>query len=564
MIPSQLQPLVNHLWQSTLFVAVAGLLTLALGKNQAQTRYGLWLAASVKFLIPFSILVQAGSHFGRQTPSAIPQSSLSSVIEQVSRPFALSVSFAAPPAAQPSSANLILAILCAAWAIGFVILVSSWWQRWRVIRAALRTASPLHLPINMEAVTSPAFQEPGVFGILRPVLLLPDGIIGHLTPPQLEAILTHELCHVRRRDNLATAVHLLVEAVFWFHPLVWWLGARLMEERERACDEEVLRMGTEPEVYAEGILKICELYVESRLQCVAGVTGANLKKRIEAIMTNRIALGLNSGKKLLLAATGLLAASGPLIVGMANGGLVKAQSEARLAFEVASVRQRVVSGMIRRPWSSNIHCPPLLHCGISGNKFNEEAASLTDLIMDAYAVKRFQISGLPRWGDTGFDVYDIVARVEGDKTPTIDQARRMLQALLADRFQLKLHHETRELPVYALVAAKNGPKLTPMRDACSVPGLAGGDGGRGGGGGDDGWKHLLDMLSVSQGGAVIDRTGLEGRYCTLDGQEPLMAVTDADSTIFTAVEEKLGLKLLPQKGPVDVLVIDSVERPSEN
>ncbi len=85
--------------------------------------------------------------------------------------------------------------------------------------------------------------EPGVFGILRPVLLLPEGITDRLTPAQLEAVIAHELCHVRRRDNLTAAIHMVVETVFWFHPLVWWIRARLVEERERACDEEVLRAG---------------------------------------------------------------------------------------------------------------------------------------------------------------------------------------------------------------------------------------------------------------------------------------------------------------------------------
>ncbi len=126
-------------------------------------------------------------------------------------------------------------------------------------------------------------------GLLRPILLLPAGIAERLTPPQLEAVLAHELCHVRRRDNLFASIHMIVEAIFWFHPLVWWIGARLVEERERACDEEVLSLGSEPHVYAEAILNVCKLYVESPLVCVSGVTGANLKRRIEAIMTNRIA-----------------------------------------------------------------------------------------------------------------------------------------------------------------------------------------------------------------------------------------------------------------------------------
>src|SRR5438552_651971 len=83
-----------------------------------------------------------------------------------------------------------------------------------------------------------------------------------LRPPQLEAVLAHELCHVRRRDNLVASIHMIVEAIFWFHPLVWWIGAKLVEERERACDEEVLRLGSEPRVYAEGIVNVCKLYRE--------------------------------------------------------------------------------------------------------------------------------------------------------------------------------------------------------------------------------------------------------------------------------------------------------------
>ena len=101
-----------------------------------------------------------------------------------------------------------------------------------------------------------------------------------LTPDQLEAVFAHELCHVRRRDNLTAALHMIVEAVFWFHPLVWWLGARMVDERERACDEDVLRLGGEPQVYAESVLKVCEFYLESPVACVAGVTGSNLQKRM--------------------------------------------------------------------------------------------------------------------------------------------------------------------------------------------------------------------------------------------------------------------------------------------
>jgi bla regulator protein blaR1 len=173
-----LQPLANHLWQSTLFAAVAGLMTPVLRRNRAQTRYGLWLAASVKFLIPFSVLVEMGGRFGWHTERAMAmtQSAIPAVIEQVSRPFAAPVPLVTIPAAQSSFDSWIPTIIYGVWAIGFLTLAFCWWLRWRSLRAMLRAASPLDLPIwarkttggktaGVTAVmTSSAFVEPGVFG----------------------------------------------------------------------------------------------------------------------------------------------------------------------------------------------------------------------------------------------------------------------------------------------------------------------------------------------------------------------------------------------------------------
>ena len=328
MIPTVLQPLPNHLWQSTLFAAVAGILTLALRKNRAQIRYCLWLACSVKFLIPFSILVDAGSRFGWESARPIVQPGLSSAIEQASRPFAATAPTLASPALPVLSTAWISDSLLVVWAMGFVVLASWWYLRWRRLRDTLRAASPLELPLDMDVRTSPAFTEPVLCGVLRPVLLLPAGLAEHLTQPQLEAILAHERCHMRRRDNLAAAVHMTVEALFWFHPLVWWLGARLLEERERACDEEVLRAGCEPQAYAEGILKICELYLEASLPCVARVTGANLKQRIEAIMANRIVLRMNFATKAILATVAVAALLVPVGIGVVKGSVKKQHLDA--------------------------------------------------------------------------------------------------------------------------------------------------------------------------------------------------------------------------------------------
>jgi uncharacterized protein (TIGR03435 family) len=112
---------------------------------------------------------------------------------------------------------------------------------------------------------------------------------------------------------------MIVEAVFWFHPVVWWIGARLVEERERACDEEVLRSGNEPQIYAEGILNVCKFYQESPLVCISGVTGSNLKRRVEAIMSNRVVHNLSFSKVLLLVAAAATALGSPIAVGVVHG-----------------------------------------------------------------------------------------------------------------------------------------------------------------------------------------------------------------------------------------------------
>jgi len=262
-------------------------------------------------------------------------------------------------------------------------------------------------------MASPALLEPGIFGIFRPVLLLPEGIADRLTPEQLQSILAHELCHVKRRDNLAAAMHMLVEAAFWFHPLVWWIGARMVEERERACDEEVLRSGKEPEVYAEGILKVCRFYIESPIECVAGVTGSDLKRRIEEIMTRGIALELDLGRKLLLAIAGLVTIAGPVAVGVLNAPPMRAQTqaEARPAFEVASVKPTNADSR-----GVELHFAP-------NGRFTARGVPLLFLVSSAYNVpfQGTRLTGLDR--EIAYERYDIEATPEPGAYITATHAR---------------------------------------------------------------------------------------------------------------------------------------------
>ncbi len=148
------------------------------------------------------------------------------------------------------------------------------------------------------------------------MLLLPETLPNHLSQVETAAIIAHEACHLRRRDNLTAALHMVVEALFWFHPLVWWIGARMIAERERACDEAVVGAGHDRAVYARSLVESCRLYLQSPLSCVAGASGSNLKTRVEAIMTAPPVLPLSPLKKTLLLTAGAFAFATPVAAGL--------------------------------------------------------------------------------------------------------------------------------------------------------------------------------------------------------------------------------------------------------
>ena len=331
----------DHLWQSTIFGAGAAVLAWVLRHNRAQVRYWLWLAASVKFLVPFAALVAIGKQVGWVLPATTVPTQMPFVVTAVDVMF-FPVAASSPTPASLTPAGTVSILLFAVWSCGAAALLLRWRLRWRRVATVARAATPVHdgracvvlrrlearegMTTPIPFVSSDAPLEPCVFGILRPVLLWPRRITGRLNQDQVQAILTHELAHVRRRDNLAAAVHMVVEAVFWFHPLVWWVGGRLVDERERACDDAVLRLGTELSAYAESILETCRFCVESPLVCMARVTGLRLNKRIEDIMTNDKARTLTVGRKLLLSTVAITAIAGPVAIGVVSAPRLVAET----------------------------------------------------------------------------------------------------------------------------------------------------------------------------------------------------------------------------------------------
>jgi bla regulator protein blaR1 len=590
----------NHLWQSTLFACGIALLILALRSNRAQIRYALWLVASVKFLIPFSLLVGLGNHLASPRVSAVPRSSLYSAMEQVGQPFTSQTILAIPHATSPTffqNLSHFLPALLLVWLSGFAVVLVVWCVRWRRVSTTVRQSEPLHegrevetlrgletlagMAQQTEILSSRTSLEPGIFGITSPVLLWPVGITSHLDDAHLKSILAHELLHVRRRDNLAAAIHMLVEALFWFHPLVWWMGTRLVEERERACDEAVLESGGDRQVYAESILKICEFCVGSPLTCVSGVTGAELKTRITRIMSDQIARKLDSRRKLLLAIAFVLAVTAPIAAGILHANPRRTESQTQNT--TAALPDHTAVSLA--PSSSNGGNVTLMF-GLGG--FVSRNGSLQQLIRVAYGMEDDRIVGAPAW--LASEKYDVELKedpstVNDPRQLSLEQRASeqgaMLQRVLADRFKLALHREAREIPVYALVLAKSGPKLQQSKPGDTYPnGFGGPDGvARPGGMHFAGNNRLIAQgvliaplrahLSWQLRRTILDETGLSGTYdftLKLPDGVPLGIDNPApsesyESALSAALEQQLGLKLEPRKASMEVLVIDHVEKP---
>ena len=577
--------LANHLWQSTLFACAIGLLTVLLKSNRAAVRHGLWLAASIKFLLPFSVLIAIGSQMEWQKAPTVDQQQRQEAMEQVVEPLAV---LASPARSLPqSSSSPIATILFSVWLAGFAANGLAYWRRWWQVRAALRTASALPLDLPIPTFSSSAHLEPGVFGIFRPVLLLPGGLREHLTQTQVEAVIAHELCHVRRHDNLTFAIHMIVEALFWFYPPVRWIGARLIAERERACDEAVLRLGSDPEDYAMGIVTVCRLYLKSPLACVSGVTGSDLRRRVETIMLNRIAESMDTGKKLMLFVAGVAAVTVPLLVGIVNAPSSQAQQPAKPVpqliatsalpeFEVASIRPSAPDSNLK------VNFAP-------GGKLYITHATLRFLIKIAYDIGDDQLTGGPGWiGSKRFDVAAIPdvpvggdpANMAPDQVLLFHKATRLrLQRLLADRFQLELRKESTPMPIFALVVANGGPKhlaVTKSSGDLQLNSKAATG---------DLRATAMDMASLAKflsegqaGRPVVDTTGLRDKYdfqlewspdtsqaaVPAGGAANQQPVDTGGISIFSALQQQLGLKLVPRTSAADRLVVERAELPSAN
>ena len=429
---------------------------------------------------------------------------------------------------------------------------------------------------------------PMTYGALRPVVLMPLDAESW-SDDALSRAMIHELEHVRRGDWLSQYMARIVGALYWFHPLVWMARRRLNLEAERACDDAVLRR-SEATAYAHQLVLLAERLASTATPPLLAMAACrDLSTRVRAVLDGAQARGragvLSVATAIVVAAL-FIAAVAPLRAVRQVQALSNGAQQPPLAFETASVKPNK-SGDEERFTRVD-----------PGGGLTVVNMQLRELITWAYQIQSFQLEGGPGW--IASDRFDILAKPEREVPSTGEQdpRRMMLRTLLADRFKLVMHKETKELPIFELVLARQdgklGPQLRPAAVDCAARAAAARAGTPPPSSGPPGpgfCGTTMNPVSVRGGGAtmamlaslleraakrlVIDRTGLADNWdlevnYTPDrsqlppGVELPSSIDPNGPSLFTALEEQLGLKLRPARGPVEVLVINSVQQPTPN
>jgi bla regulator protein blaR1 len=530
-------------------------------------------------------------------------------------PIVMSPDFTAPQAAPAPAGSIdassqrarpsMEALLIAAWAIGaslFLTPVLVTPGRLRQLRGTARRwhegedlvraiGSGVHRPVAVLIHEEAA--APLTCGIVRPAIVLPSQALTW-ADQEVRQALVHELEHIRRADwpvHIATRV---VCAIYWFNPLAWIAWRQLALEAERACDDAVLRIA-ERTAYAQQLVTLARHARSSPVPALSMVSRSELSERISALLDEAQARGrLGFRRAATIVAIAGLAAAAVVPLRAAAQASVRVQDPTTLpSFDVVSIKENksgdTVQGSRRQPGRIVITNVPLRLS-----------------IINFFGLQPQQLIGGPDWINS--TRYDIIAQFSGEMPLTepgsVGPLQLMMQRVFAERFKLAVHTETREIPVYELTQARRdrtlGSKLKPAATDCEAvmsamlksareggpPPTAGpqlpdgrpacgmrfGPGNRLVAGGTS-MAALSRNMSNPAGRIIVDKTGLIGGFdfeleftpdpSAAGGQPPAVSDTNLPS-LFTALEEQLGLKLVPERRPVEVLVIDGVERPTEN
>jgi TonB family protein len=334
---------INHLWQSTVFAALAFAGVLLLRSGTARARYAVWLVASAKFVLPSLLLVSFVSRIGVDFSWLQPADRNNQpAIAQLTEPVEITYIEAEGDPSYSSRSRQFYAAVSICWLVGFFVLLGGWIKRRRAFAAAVRAgtrayqgreaeslrrvASWLMLGRQVRLVVSPLITEPGVWGAFRPTVVVPETMAQGLSEAELDAVMMHELVHVSRCDNLVSSLQMFLCCVFWFHPLVWLIDKELLVERESACDEKVVELGGAHGIYASSLLKVLKFCLGVRVAGVSAATGSNLKRRIDKIMANEVRTSIAWPHRVLIVVVAITAVAFSIAAGLFSRDYVSAQA----------------------------------------------------------------------------------------------------------------------------------------------------------------------------------------------------------------------------------------------
>ncbi len=456
-----------------------------------------------------------------------------------------------------------------------------------------------------------ALPGPMTCGVFSPAIVLPMDARTWSTE-DLRRALVHELEHVRRRDWLTQCLARVVAAGYWFHPAVWIAWRQLALEAERACDDAVLLSpspsggapsslpaGDEsPTAYADQLVGLAQrLSTSANQPQLAMANRSDLATRVLAVLDR----GQQRGRAGALCIGAAIVITAVLAVGMSSirlaaavrPGSDQAAGAVKPRFDTATIKPCVAeenpTGARGTAGGTNATFSP--------GRFYVPCVTTEQLIYLAYAAygarddehlvnddlgtasNATKIRGGPAWVHSLRDKYSIEATAAGATERTVLMGS-MLQSLLEDRFHLKTHRDTEEVPLFALTVAKGGLKLKPMKDGDCDPNAAPGtDPSVGtpkcgnlmmmGGEGMTRWmfggfdlSSLASQLSRTLGVHVVDKTGVKDKFVFRFEFRRDDAIDSDSASVYTALEEQLGLKLEKTKGPRGFIVIDAIERPT--
>jgi bla regulator protein blaR1 len=462
-------------------------------------------------------------------------------------------------------------------AMGFIRLRRCWHDARPLGHHAALAELKARLGISPAVLVSDQVPSPAAFGWRTPRVLLPTRFM-EMRAGRQRVILYHEFLHVRRRDWRWQFAEEIVRALFWFDPAVLWLIAQIRLTREQVVDSEVVALTGGRSDYLDALFEIAA----SAPRCIPAslfLSEHHLKRRVALILKE----AAMSRKKMIFAFSTSFGA--PLLAGVLAAALLPLRTSAA---EAAPSVKPPLAGLARSFYSvsikpGNSNSQKWSYNGGQDGKLDATNVTVEMLIVAGYEDAHDMIpmemplplEGLPAWAKTRRYTVRALGPPDMAQLPPRQVAlvyNQMFRSLLAERFKLRVHHATRQMPVYELVVAKGGLKLKPARKNPISLGTEGGG------------MHccymvlfgapasLAPSLSRILGRTVVDRTGLTGDYdielnwkqSAGEAGRMLGISPSTSSSIIGAVQQQLGLDLTPATDPVDVLVVDHLEPPTPN